>query len=159
MERTLVILKPDAINRDLTGELLSRFEKKGLKIVALKMEKLHETKLREHYAHLAEKAFFAELIAFMSSIPSVLVVLEGKDVVNVVRRMCGPTLGREALPGTIRGDYSMSTQANVVHASETPEIAQSEIRRFFAPAEIMDYAKFNFNAIYSETEKGMNQKG
>ncbi len=124
MERTLVIIKPDAINRDLAGEVIQRFEKKGLKIAGMKMAHLEACTLKEHYAHHKDKAFYEELINFMSSVPSILLVLEGKAACAVVRKMVGSTLGREAEPGTIRGDYSVSNQCNVVHASENVEIAE-----------------------------------
>lgn len=153
-ERTLIIVKPDALNRDLAGEIISRFERKGLKIVAIKMEHLPVYKLKEHYAHLAEKAFFEELIKYMSSIPSLLMVLEGKEVCKVARKLVGGTYGREAEPGTLRGDYSVSNQMNLVHASETPEIADKEIKRFFAEKEIFEYNKTNFDWIYARDSKG-----
>ncbi len=153
-ERTLIIVKPDALNRDLAGEIISRFEKKGLKIVAMKMEHLSIYKLKEHYAHLAEKAFFEELIKYMSSIPSILMVLEGKEACNVARKLVGGTYGREAEPGTLRGDFSVSNQMNLVHASETPEIAEKEIKSFFAENEIFEYNKTNFDWIYARDAKG-----
>jgi nucleoside-diphosphate kinase len=155
MRRTLVIIKPDGVNRALVGRVLSRFEEKGLKIVGLKMEKLHVYKLKEHYAHLTNKPFFEELLNFMSGIPCILMVLEGKDAVTVVRRLVGITNGREAEPGTIRGDFSMSAQTNIVHASENDEVAKYEIARFFKEEELFEYDKMNFNWIYCNSEKGM----
>ncbi|HLD59209.1 MAG TPA: nucleoside-diphosphate kinase [archaeon] len=153
MEQTLVIIKPDAMNRDLAGRVLSRFEEKGLKIVAMKMELLQPPKLKEHYAHLKEKPFYNEIIKYMSSIPSILVVLEGKQAVEVVRKMTGPTQGRDAPSGTIRGDFSMSNQSNLVHASDSIETAKNEIERFFKKEEIHEYVKMNFEWIYSSEEK------
>lgn len=152
-ERTLVILKPDAVNRALVGKILERFERKGLKIAALKMEQLKEEKLKEHYGHHKDKQFFAGLIKYMSSIPSVLIVLEGKDAVAVVRKMAGATSGRDAEMGTIRGDFSMSIQVNTIHASESPAAALNEIKRFFETGELQEYEKINFNWVYSEEEK------
>lgn len=153
MEQTMVIIKPDAVNRDLIGEVISRFEKKGLKIRAMKMQMLQPYILKEHYAHHKEKAFFEELVKYMSSIPSILMVLEGKEAISVVRTMVGPTQGREAAPGTIRGDYSVSNQSNIVHASEDAKAAKAEIERFFSKEEIFDYRKMDFDWIYSKDEK------
>ena len=152
-EKTLVIIKPDAVSRGLIGEITRRFEKKGLKIAAMKMEHLNEEKLTCHYGHHKEKAFFKELIEFMSSVPSVLLILEGKEAVSVVRKMCGSTCGREAESGTIRGDYSMSMQQNVVHASATVEESEKEIERFFEKKEISEYNKVDFDFLYCKSEK------
>ncbi len=152
-ERTLVILKPDAVNRGLVGEITKRFENKGLKIVAMKMEHLKEKKLIEHYGHHKDKKFFGELIKFMSSVPSVLLVLEGKDCVAVVRKMCGATSGRDAELGTIRGDFSMSIQVNTIHASGSVEEAKAEVKRFFSENEILEYQTMNSDWIYSLDEK------
>ncbi|MEI7961087.1 MAG: nucleoside-diphosphate kinase [archaeon] len=154
MRRTLVILKPDSVNRSLLGRIITRFEEKGLKIVGMKMEHLNIYKLKEHYAHLADKPFFGEIAKYMSSIPCVLMVIEGKDVVSVVRKLVGETNGRSALPGTIRGDFAMSVQSNLVHASENDEIAKYEIKRFFKDEELFDYDKMDFNWLYAESEKG-----
>jgi nucleoside-diphosphate kinase len=153
MQRTLVIIKPDAVNRESIGRIIDRFERKGLKIIAMKMEKLEQEKLKEHYKHLNQQNFFEDLLHFMSSIPAVLIVLEGIDATPVVRQMCGPTKGTEAPPGTIRGDYSMSNQANIVHASENKETAKQEIQRFFKKEELMKYEKITFETLYSKTEK------
>jgi len=153
MEKTLVIIKPDAVNRSLAGEVLKRFENKGLKIVGLKMASLEPYVLKEHYEHHKDKKFYEELIKFMASIPSVVVVLEGKEACAVVRKMIGSTLGREAEPGTIRGDFSVSNQCNIVHASENLEIAEQEIKRFFKKEEIFSYSKVNFDWIYASDEK------
>ncbi|MCD6434336.1 MAG: nucleoside-diphosphate kinase [Candidatus Diapherotrites archaeon] len=152
-ERTLVIIKPDAVNRALIGEIIKRFEVKGLKVVGMKMKKLNIEELYKHYEHHKDKPFFNELVSFMASIPSVLLVLEGKEAVAVVRRMVGPTLGREAMPGTIRGDFSMSIQCNVVHASENVEIAKKEINRFFKKEELYDYNRIDFEWVYAERER------
>jgi len=153
MEQTLVIIKPDAVNRTLVGEVIKRFEQKGLQIKAMKMHMLQPYALKDHYAHLKEKGFFEELVKYMSSIPCILMVLEGKEAIKVVRTMVGPTQGREAPPGTIRGDYSVSNQSNVVHASEDEKAAKAEIGRFFSKEEIFDYRKMNFDWIYSKDEK------
>lgn len=153
MEKTLVIIKPDAVNRSIVGEIVSRFEKKGLKIVAMKLQKLHEQKLEEHYGKHKGKGFFKDLIKYMASIPSVLVVLEGQEAVDVVRQMVGHTVGRKADPGTIRGDLSMSVQLNIIHASDSIEEAVKEIARFFSKEELHHYTKLDFDWIYSSDEK------
>jgi len=153
LERTLVILKPDAVNRVLVGKIIERFEGKGLKIAAMKLKHLDSQTLKVHYSHHKGKPFFDGLVKFMSSIPSVIMVLEGKDAVEVVRKMVGATNGREALSGTIRGDLSMSAQSNLVHASATTEEAKKEIERFFSKNEIFEYRKMNFEVIYSDDEK------
>ncbi len=158
MRETLVIIKPDAVNRCLVGEVVKRFEQKGLKIKAIKMETLQPYVLKEHYAHHKDKAFFKELIEYMSSVPSILMVLEGKEAVTVVRKMVGSTQGREALPGTIRGDFSVSNQSNIVHASEDDAAAKEEIERFFKCEEIYEYKKMNFDWIYSRDEGYMKKK-
>ncbi len=153
MERTLIILKPDAVNRSLVGDILGRFEKKGLKISAMKLEHLEKPKLEEHYSHHKEREFFQELIEFMSSIPSILVVLEGYEAVKVARKLVGATSGIDAEPGTIRGDYSLSNQNNVIHASESAETAENEIKRFFTEKEIYSYEKMDYDHLYSSKEK------
>ncbi len=154
MRRTLIIIKPDGVNRSLIGRVIHRFEDKGLKIIGLKMERLKVYQLKDHYVHLKEKPFYHELLDYMTSIPCVLIVLEGKDAVNVVRQMVGDTCGRTAAPGTIRGDYSMSVQTNLIHASENEEAARNEINRFFKEEELLEYDKLNFNWIYCASEKG-----
>ena len=153
MERTLVIIKPDAVNRSLVGEVIKRFENKGLKLVGLKMKHLQPYMLKEHYAHHKDKAFYKELIKYMSSIPSIVMALEGKEACDVVRKMVGSTLGREAEPGTIRGDYSVSNQCNIAHASENVEIAEQEIKRFFDSKELFEYDAMGFDWVYASDEK------
>ncbi|MCX8158536.1 MAG: nucleoside-diphosphate kinase [Candidatus Diapherotrites archaeon] len=152
-EKTLVIIKPDAVNRGLVGEIITRFENKGLKIVAMKMELLKEEILEHHYAHHKGKSFFQGLIRFMSSVPSVIMVLEGKEAVRVVRKMCGDTCGRDAEAGTIRGDFSMSVQNNIIHASESIDAAKEEIKRFFKDEEIHSYKRIDFEYLYAENER------
>lgn len=152
-EKSLVIIKPDAVNRSLVGEIIGRFERKGLRLVGLKMEKLQEETLKEHYKHHSDKPFFGELMNYMSSIPVVLLVLEGDSCIEVVRKMVGATDGKKAEPGTVRGDYSVSMQSNVVHASEHKEAAEEEIKRFFRNGELQDYRKIDFEWIYSEGER------
>ncbi len=153
MERTCVILKPDAVNRGLMGETLKRFENKGFKVVGLKMERLETKKLEEHYAHHKDKPFFAGLVKYMASIPCVVVALEGVEAVEVVRKMVGATSGRKADMGSIRGDLSMSHQQNLIHASGSKEEAVKEIKRFFKDSELHVYPLMSLDWLYSEDEK------
>ena len=127
MERTLVILKPCTIQRGLIGEIISRFEKKGLRLVGAKMIWLTDEILKEHYAHLLDKPFFGRIKDAMEVCPVIVCCWEGVDAVQVVRTISGPTNGRIAQPGTIRGDYSMSIQENMVHASDSIETAKIEL--------------------------------
>lgn len=140
MEKTLILLKPCTVQRRLVGEVINRLERKGLRIVGLKMMQLGDDILNEHYAHLRERPFFPWLIASMKSAPVVAICVEGNSAVKVVRDIVGATNGRKAAPGTIRGDYSMSGQENIIHASDSVETAEIEMRRFFAEGEIFDYA-------------------
>ncbi len=153
MQQTLVIIKPDGVNRGIIGEIIHRFERKGLKIVGIKMEHLSDTKLDIHYEHHKGKPFFERLKKYMKSAPTILMILEGNNVVEVVRHMAGPTRGYEALPGTIRGDYSLSQSNNIVHASDSVESAEAEIKRFFKPDEIFSYKKIDWEMIYAEEER------
>lgn len=152
LEKTLVLLKPCTVQRALIGEVISRFEKKGLRIAGLKMMQLDDAILREHYAHLVEKPFFPDLCATMSVTPVVAMALEGVDAIEVVRQMAGPTNGRKALPGTIRGDFSNSGQQNIVHASDGPETAAAELKRFFREGEIFEWPYPAMTAIYGGDE-------
>lgn len=152
MERTLILLKPDSLQRNLLGQIISRFENKGLKIVGLKMMRLNDSLLSEHYAHHQDKPFFKDLVNFMGSAPVIAMVLEGVEAINTVRILCGPTSGRKADVGSIRGDFSMSGQHNIIHASDSLETAQQEIKRFFEDKEIFDYQKLDLSAIYAQEE-------
>ncbi len=152
MEQTFVILKPSAIQRELVGAVIDRFVRKGLYITGIKMMQLDEAILREHYAHLVDRAFFPSLIKSMTVTPVIVMVLKGKDAVEVVRSMVGATNSRKAVPGTIRGDFGMSGQENIVHASDSPENAEIEINRFFKPEEIFDYKTPNFVCMYAPDE-------
>ncbi|MDE6096867.1 MAG: nucleoside-diphosphate kinase [Muribaculaceae bacterium] len=152
MEQTLVILKPSCVERCLIGEVISRIQNKGIIICGMKMMQLDEKILREHYAHLVDRPFFPELCASMMASPVVCLVLKGIDVVEVFRAMAGATNGRKAVPGTIRGDFSMSGQANIVHASDSPENAKTEIARFFRPEEIFDYVPSYFPLLYANDD-------
>lgn len=152
-EQTLVLIKPDGINRGIIGEIIHRFERKGLKIAALKMVKLNDKILEEHYFHHKNKPFFKDLKDFMQLSPTVIMILEGNHAVSIVRTMAGPTSGFSAPPGTIRGDYSSSISHNVVHASEDAKQAKIEIKRFFKSAEIFSYKKIDWEAIYAVDER------
>lgn len=153
MQKTLIILKPDAVQRGLVGEIVARFEKKGLKLVANKMAMLKSETLREHYGHLVDKPFFPAIESFMMSSPVVLQVWEGFKAIDTVRLMCGVTNSREAAPGTIRGDLSTSYGSNVIHASDSPEAAEQEVARFFKADEVFDYNKIIEQYSYSDDER------
>lgn len=152
MEQTLVILKPSCVERCLVGEVINRIQKRGIIITGMKMMQLDEKILREHYAHLVDKPFFPGLCASMMASPVVCMVLKGVDVVSVFRTMVGATNGRKADPGTLRGDYCMSGQANIIHASDSVENAQIEIARFFKPEEVFDYTPGNISYLYAADE-------
>ncbi|HIR37041.1 MAG TPA: nucleoside-diphosphate kinase [Candidatus Limisoma gallistercoris] len=152
MEQTLVILKPSAVIRGLMGEVISRFEKKGLIIAGMKMVQLDDKILAEHYAHLVERPFFPLLKKSMMASPVVVMCVRGVDAVAVVRAMTGATNSRKAEPGTIRGDYSMSGQQNIVHASDSVENAEIELARFFDKSEIFDFKPAMLEYLYAEDE-------
>jgi len=141
------------MQRDLVGELIQRFERKGLKLVGIKMMALPDELLDEHYSHLVGRDFFTEIKTFMRSTPIIACCWEGVDCVNTVRTMCGITKAREAAPGTIRGDLAMSVQANLVHASDSLETAEIEIARFFDTSELFEYEDVLNPFIYSSREK------
>ncbi|MDP2691537.1 MAG: nucleoside-diphosphate kinase [bacterium] len=153
MQRTLIILKPDTVQRGLVGEVVSRFERKGLKLVANKMTLLTGDILKEHYAHLVDKPFFPGIESFMKCSPVILQIWEGFGAIDVVRTMCGVTNSREASPGTIRGDLSSSYGSNIIHASDSPENAEAEVKRFFSDEEVFDYKKVIDQYSYSDDEK------
>lgn len=152
-ERSLIIIKPDALNRSLVGEIVQRFERKGLKIAGMKMIRLDDKVLEEHYAHLADKPFFPRIRDFMKKWPVIVMVVEGLEAVESVRLITGETLGRKADAGTIRGDLSMSVQANIVHASDSQENARAEIKRFFKEEELFDWERIDLEVIYAEDER------
>lgn len=152
MEKTLVILKPCTIQRGLIGEIVSRFEKKGLRLAGMKMIWLTDEVLSEHYAHLKERSFFQRIKDAMSGCPVIVCCWEGVDAIQVVRLLAGATNGRNAQPGTIRGDYSMSVQENIVHASDSPETAAVELKRFFDDSEIYNYELSNLLSLYANDE-------
>ena len=152
MERTLVLLKPSVVKRMLMGEIISRFERKGLRIIGMKMLYMTDELLDEHYSHLKDKPFFPLLKKSMQATPVLAMCLEGVEVVRVVRAMAGVTNGRNAAIGTIRGDYCMSNQQNIVHASDSPEAAAIELNRFFKPEEIFDLGNLNMDRLYAVDE-------
>lgn len=139
MQRTLVLLKPDAVQRRLMGQLIARFEAKGLCIVAMKMLQVTPELAKKHYAEHAEKPFYPSLESFITSAPIVAMAIDGLEVIQVVRDMLGATSGIKAAAGTIRGDFSSSRQMNLVHASDSPEAAARELELYFAKNELCDY--------------------
>lgn len=149
-EKTLIILKPDAVHRGLMGEIIGRFERKGLKIVGLKMVQLEDAMIDAHYAHIKDKPFFAGIKNFMKTSPVVLMVLSGINAVNATRLIVGPTKAYEADAGTIRGDLSLSTQSNMVHASDSVESGIEEVARFFEKSELFAYKRNDFDYINAE---------
>ena len=153
MERTLVLIKPDAIQRGLLGAITTRFEQKGLKLIGMKMMSLDEAVLREHYAHIADKPFFPGVAKFMQSTPVVAMCWEGLEVVETVRRITGITKAREAEAGSIRGDYAMSVSCNVIHASDSVDNAEAEVKRFFNPDDIFTYDKSEYLHVYGDDER------
>lgn len=152
MERTLLILKPCALQRGLVGEILNRFERKGLRLAGMKMLQLTDEMLNGHYAHLSSKPFFQQLKESMMVTPVIVCCLEGIEAVRVVREMAGSTNGRKAQCGTIRGDFSLSSQENIVHTSDSLENAQKELARFFSPDEIFAWEQAVFSYLYAQDE-------
>lgn len=152
VERTFVMLKPDAVQRGLCGKIITRLERKGLKVVAAKMFKFTPELCKIHYAHHATKPFFPRLAEFMCSGPVVAMILEGKDAVNQVRSLCGATDCGKAAAGTIRGDLGLSVQSNLIHASNSKETADAEIKRFFKPEEISEYKRAVEAFVHSKDE-------
>ncbi|MFW6133934.1 MAG: nucleoside-diphosphate kinase [Planctomycetota bacterium] len=150
MERTLLVIKPDAVQRGLVGEILARFDRKGLKLVGLRMARVDEALARKMYAPHEGKEFYEPLVEFVTSGPVVAVVLEGLEAVAVVRGMLGATFAREAAPGTIRGDYGMSQRYNLVHASDSPATAEREIALFFDGDALLQYDAARAGWVYAE---------
>ncbi len=136
LETTLILFKPDAIEKNLTGKVLARFEESGFVIKGIKMMQLDDAILREHYSHVADKPFFPEIVSFMSRTPVIALALQGEDVISQVRDLLGPTNSKAAAAGTIRGDFGEDMMVNVCHASDSPEAATAEIARFFKAGEV-----------------------
>jgi nucleoside-diphosphate kinase len=153
MERTLVILKPDAMQRMLFGTIVARFEAKGLKTVGVKMMKIRRELAEQHYAAHKQKPFYPGLVRFMTSQPVVVMALEGRNVIAVVRKMLGATFGSQAEAGTIRGDFGISNSFNLVHASDSPEAAARELELFFGKDEIFEYDLVSWPWIYDLSEE------
>ncbi len=150
MERTFVMVKPDGVQRGLAGEIISRIERKGLKIVAMKMLRIPKELAEEHYAEHRAKPFFSSLLSYITSGPVVAMVVEGKNAVKVVRKLVGATNPSEAEPGTIRGDFGLDLGRNVVHASDSAASAEREIGLFFRNEEILDYRRESDVWIYEK---------
>ena len=153
MQRTAVLVKPDGLQRGLIGEIIHRFERKGMKLVGLKMMRLSDELLDTWYAHHKEKSFFTDLKAFMTWTPIVAMVWEGQEAVSAVRKIVGVTKGYEAEAGSIRGDFAMSGSKNLIHASDSTENAEKEIGLIFAPEETFQYETAEACLIYSESER------
>ncbi len=152
MERSIVLVKPDGVQRGLVGEVIHRFERKGLRLAGVKMISLSDALLDEWYAHHKDKPFFPGLKSYMKSYPVVAMVWEGLDAVTAIRKMIGITKARDAEPGTIRGDFAMSQQYNLIHASETAEIAKKEEELMFSKEEIFNWQKTDYPHIYIKEE-------
>lgn len=152
-ERTVVLVKPDGVQRGLIGEIIHRFERKGLRLAGLKMISLSDAILDEWYAHHKYKAFFPDLKSYMQSYPVVAMPWEGIDAALTVRKMIGITKARDAEPGTIRGDFAMSQQYNLIHASESVEAARKEEALIFVEDEVFDWEKKDYENVYASEEK------
>ena len=134
LQKTFIMLKPDAIERGLVGEIVARFERKGLRLIKIELRTISKAFAARHYAHLVDKPFYGEIEAYITRGPVLASVWEGRDAINVARRLLGPTDGALAAPGTIRGDFSCDHSENLVHASDSPEAARKEIANFFGKA-------------------------
>ncbi len=139
MQTTLIILKPDSVQRGLMGQIISRFEAKGLQIAGAKLMQIHPDLASKHYAVHEGKPFYDKLIRFMTSAPVLVLAIRGKNAIEVSRKMMGATFGSQAGPGTIRGDFGVSDSFNLIHGSDTPESAKQELTLFFTPDELLDY--------------------
>jgi nucleoside-diphosphate kinase len=152
MERTLILLKPDAVQRGLCGQILARFEAKGLKVVAMKLMMISKELAARHYEAHKERKFYSGLVKFMTSSPVVALALEGIDAIKICRTMMGATFGADAAPGTIRGDFGVSRSYNLVHGSDSPEAAKRELALFFLEGLVpYDYAAFAW--VYDPVEE------
>jgi nucleoside-diphosphate kinase len=153
MERTVVLVKPDGVQRGLIGEIIHRFERKGLKLAALKMMNMTDEIIDEWYAHHKERPFFPALKEFMTSYPIVAMVWEGQEAASVIRKMIGITQARQAEPGTIRGDFAISTQMNLIHASESKEAADKELGIIFSDADLFSWERTDMPHLYGADER------
>ena len=148
IQKSFVMMKPDAVQRRLMGKILSRFEEKGLQIVAVKLMQIDEELAKTHYGEHAEKPFFPSLVEYITSSPALAMVIEGEEAITTIRKLVGATNPLEADLGTIRGDYGMDTGRNIIHASDSPASAEREIALFFNEDEICDYQIVDNNLIY-----------
>jgi len=153
MERSVVLVKPDGVQRGLIGEIIHRFERKGLKLVGIKMISLEDALLEDWYSHHADKPFFPGLRDFMKSYPVVAMVWQGHESIGTIRKMIGITKSRDAEAGTIRGDFGMSQQYNLIHASEDKKAAEKELSLIFEEHELFDWAKTGHEHIYLPEEE------
>jgi nucleoside-diphosphate kinase len=153
MERTLVIAKPDAVQRGLIGEIVKRLEQKGLKLIGMKMASLDEAILRIHYEEHVEKGFYKGLEEFMKSSPVVLMAWEGFECIDSIRSIVGATNPREAAPGSIRGDYAIGVGRNLIHASDSKESGEREVGIFFDSKELFSYDKSEYMHLYEDFER------
>ncbi len=151
-ERTLIIIKPDGVQRHLTGEIISRFERKGFKIVAAKFMRISKAVAKKHYAVHKDKSFYDDAVDYLSSAPVMAVVLEAEGVIKMARVMMGRTFGYEAKPGTIRGDFGSSRGYNLIHGSDSPGSAEFEIPLFFSPEEIVEYELSDEKWLYGQND-------
>jgi nucleoside-diphosphate kinase len=151
-ERTLIIVKPDGIQRHLAGQIIARFERRGFKLVAAKFMRISQKLGRRLYAVHKGKPFYKGLVKYLSSVPSLVMVWEAEGIVDMVRKMIGATFAYDAQPGTIRGDFSCSRGYNLIHGSDSPESAEQEIRLFFRPEEIIDYQLADANWLYGKND-------
>lgn len=140
IQKSFVMMKPDAVARRLMGKILSRFEEKGLQIIGVKLMQIDEELAKTHYGEHADKPFFDDLVKYITSSPSLAMVIKGEDAISTIRKMVGATNPLEADLGTIRGDYAMDTGRNIIHASDSPESAEREINLFFNEDEICEYS-------------------
>ena len=148
MERTLIIFKPDAVQRGLVGEIMTRFEKKGLQIIGAKLMRISQQLAETHYEPHKGKPFYAGLVKFMTSSPVLVVALQGKSAIEISRKMMGATFGSRAEPGTIRGDFGVSNSFNLIHGSDSPEAAQRELGLFFKSDELLDWTPAGQGWVY-----------
>lgn len=152
MERSLILAKPDAVQRGLIGEIVRRLEQKGLKLIGIKMMHLDSAILKAHYAHISDKPFYRDVEDFMRSSPVIVMAWEGYECVNSIRLLVGPTNSRKAAPGTIRGDFGMAVGRNLVHASDSKKSGEEEVERFFSGDELFDYDKTEWQHVYEAHE-------
>lgn len=154
VERTLVLLKPDAVQRGLIGRITARFEDKGLEVVGMKMRHFSLETIQQHYAVHAERPFYKDLVSFMTSGPVVAIALQGNNAITVVRTVVGPTNSAEAAPGTIRGDFGMSFSHNMIHASDSPEASATELALFFGDeGDLIDWTPCSRDQVYNAAEE------